>query len=81
MKVADLINKKDYDYISWRISLPGKFDKEGVFVGSCESAGGELIPHDQDFYDKEDEVLSYSEWSKEDMKNGLTVVVGGYCRM
>ena len=75
MTVQDLINKKDYDYISWRLTYPGIPD--GVFAGSCHSINGELIPDDQDYYSPNEEVLKYDEWTQNDIQNGLTVLVEG----
>ena len=77
MTVQDLIDKKDYDYISYRVTHP-EFP-EGVFVGSCHSINGKLIPDDQDYYSPNEEVLSYEEWIYEEngIYNGLTVVVEG----
>ena len=81
MTVQDLINKKDYDYISWRITLPdSNVDyPDGIFVGSCHSVNGKLIPHDQDYYSPDEEVLSYEEWKneKKQVYSGLTVLVEG----
>lgn len=77
MTVKDLVEKKDYDYISYRLDMPGIGD---VFIGSCKFANGELISSDGDnIYYLDDEVLSYEEWSNPDknIKNGLTVVVSG----
>lgn len=77
MTIQDLINKKDYDYISYRVTHP-KFP-EGVWFGTCHSKNGELIPHDQDYYSPDEEVLDYEEWFDEDngIYNGLDVLVGG----
>ena len=77
MTVQDLIDKKDYDYISYRVTHT-EFP-EGVFVGSCHSINGKLIPDDLDYYSPNEEVLSYEEWIYEEngIYNGLTVVVEG----
>ena len=50
-----------------------------MFAGCFKSENGEIIPLDSDSYSKNEEVLSYEEWSnpKQDIKNGLTVVVKG----
>ena len=73
MKIKDLISKKDYDYVSYRVTHP-KFP-EGVFAGSFESKDGIIIPHDQDYYSPDEEVLWYEEWSQDNIANGLTVLV------
>ena len=77
MTVGDLVKNKDYDYISWRVTLPEKVGGGDTFFGSCESKNGELIPHDQDYYSKDEEVISYEEWSSEEVENGLTVIIKG----
>lgn len=77
MTIGDLIKNKDYDYISWRITLPEKAGYGDTFIGSCEGKNGKLIPHDQDHYSNDEEVLSYREWSSAEIKNGLTVIIKG----
>ena len=74
MTIGDLIKNKDYDYVSYRLILP---DGDDTFAGCFASKGGEIIPLDGDIYDKDEEVLSYEEWSKpkDNVQNGLTVVV------
>lgn len=76
MTIGDLVKTKDYDYISYRLTLP---DGEDTFAGCFKSENGEIIPLDDDIYDENEEVLSYEEWSKpeDDIQNGLTVVVRG----
>ena len=75
MTIGDLIKNKDYDYVSYRLTLPNGDD---TFAGCFASKDGEIISLDGDtIYDENDEVLSYREWSKpeEGIQNGLTVVV------
>lgn len=74
MTIGDLIKNKDYDYVSYRLTLR---DGSDTFAGCFASENGEVIPLDGDIYDKCEEVLSYKEWSmtEEGIKNGLTVVV------
>ena len=77
MTIGDLIKNKDYDYISYKITLPKYGD---IFAGCFASKGGEIISLDGDtYYSKEEEVLSYKEWSQpeDNIQNGLTVVVKG----
>ena len=76
MTIGDLIKNKDYDYVSYRLTLP---EGDDIFAGCFASKGGEIIPLDGDIYDENEEVLSYEEWSQpeNDIKNGLTVVVKG----
>lgn len=74
MTIGELIKKKDYDYVSYRLTLR---DESDTFAGCFASKGGEIIPLDGDIYDKDEEVLRYEEWSKSEdgIQNGLTVVV------
>lgn len=76
MTIGDLIKNKDYDYVSYRLTLP---DGDDTFAGCFYSKGGEIIPLDGDIYDKDEEVLSYEEWSspEDNVQIGLTVVVKG----
>ena len=76
MTIGELIKNKDYDYVSYRLTLP---EGDDTFAGCFASKGGEIIPLDGDIYDKDEEVISYEEWSQpeDDIKNGLTVVVKG----
>lgn len=76
MTIGDLIKNKDYDYVSYRLTLP---DNCNTFAGCFASKGGEIIPLDGDIYTKGEEILSYEEWDnpKEGIKKGLTVVVKG----
>lgn len=74
MTIGDLIKNKDYDYVSYRLTLPNDSD---TFAGCFASKGGEIISLDGDIYDKDEEVLSYEEWTapEDDIQNGLTIVV------
>ena len=74
MTIGDLIKNKDYDYISYRLTLPNGDD---TFAGCFASKAGEIISLDGDIYNKNEKVLSYEEWSQSenDIQNGLTVVV------
>lgn len=75
MTIGDLIKNKDYDYISYRLTIS---DVDDIFAGFFASKDGEIIPIDGDtIYDKNDEVLRYEEWNdlNENIQNGLTVVV------
>ena len=76
MTIGDLIKNKDYDYISYRLTLP---DGDDIFAGQLASKNGEIISLDGDVYSKEEEVLSYEEWSQpeDNIKNGLTIIVQG----
>ena len=75
MIIRDLIKEKDYDYISWRVTAPAAVEESDIFFGACKSKNGKLIPLDGDSYCDDEVVLKYEEWSSEDIKNGLTVVV------
>ena len=79
MIVKDLINKKDYDYIEWYITLPEDLGKSEIFFGVSKSINSELISLDGDSYSENETVLNYTEWSDDELgiKNGLTVVIQG----
>lgn len=77
MTIGDLIKNKDYDCVSYRLTL---LNGDDTFAGCFASKDGEIISLDGDtIYDKNDEVLRCEEWSKpeENIKNGLTIVVKG----
>ena len=76
MTIGDLIKNKDYDYVSYRLTLR---DGSDTFAGCFASKEGEIIPLDGDSYSKNEEVLSHEEWNnpKQGVKSGLTVVVKG----
>lgn len=76
MTIGELIKNKDYDYVSYRLTLR---DGSDTFAGCFASKGGEIIPLDEDIYDKDEEVLCYEEWSspEDNVQNGLTVVAKG----
>lgn len=77
MTIGDLIKNKDYDYVSYRLTLQ---DGSDIFAGCFASKDGEIVSLDGDtIYDEKDEVLSYKEWSmpEKSIQNGLTVVVEG----
>ena len=79
--MQDLINKKDYDYISWYLKMPRehleKFGYDNEFFGACHSKDGVLIPDDGDVYYADSKVVSYEEFSNKErgVESGLTVVV------
>ena len=77
MTVKDLIKNKDYDYISWRVTLPEKAGEGDTFFGATRSENGKLISLDGDSYDEDTDVLSYEEWSSVSVNNGLTIVYEG----
>ena len=76
MIIGDLIKNKNYDYVEYRLTIPNGSD---IFAGCFKSENGEIIPLDGDSYSKNEEVLSYEEWSKPeaDIRHGLTIVVKG----
>ena len=79
MTVGDLIKDKDYDYISWRATLPERVGGGNTFIGCTRSENGKLFALDGDIYSEETEILEYREWSDEEdgIKNGLTIVFEG----
>ena len=74
MTIKDLITNRDYDCISLRGIVPEKFGGGDVFFGKCKSINGELISLDGDTYDEKSEVISFQEWSNDNIQHGLTVV-------
>lgn len=79
MTLSNLIKKKDYDFISIRITMPKHISDNSVFMGAAKSINGKLLPLDGDAYDENEEVLMYEEWSCKErgINNGLTVVFKG----
>jgi len=75
MIIKDLIKNKDYDYISVRATPPEGWPEPDMFIGCCKSKDGKLISLDGDTYSDKEVVVSYEEWSDEDVENGLTIVV------
>lgn len=75
MTVRDLLNKKDYAYVEWRVTAPENIvDEEDMLFGYCEVVNGNLISGDGDSYDEDTEVLKYEEWLNLDKKLCLTIV-------
>jgi len=79
MTVGDLIKDKNYDYISWRVTLPEDLGGEDIFFGAAKSENGKLISLDGDSYSECTEIIGYEEWDnpEEGIKNGLTVIYKG----
>ena len=73
--IGDLIKNKDYDYISYRLTMIDK--SQSFFAGCFRSENGKIISLDGDVYSLDEEVLRYEEWDKpeEGINKGLTVVV------
>lgn len=75
MMIGDLIKNKDYDYVSYRLTLS---DGDNAFAGCFSSKGGEIISLEGDnYYNKDEKVLSYEEWvnPEDNIQNGLTIAV------
>lgn len=77
MTLKTLLEKKDFDYIEWRVTAPKGIDVDTIFFGHCMSKNGKLISLDGDNYSEDKEIISYKEWYTRDIKNGLTVIVQG----
>lgn len=76
--LKELINEKDYDYISFRFLYPKDdklYTKDGEYWGCCKSKNGKLIPLDGDSYDNDIELARWEEWSdpQRGIVNGLTI--------
>lgn len=76
--IGDLIKNKNYDYVSYRMTIPDK-DMYSEFCGCFAVKDGEIIPLDGDCYYYSEGVIASEEWEniEEGIKNGLTVVVEG----
>lgn len=75
MTVRDLLDKKDYAYVEWRVTAPENIvDEEDILFGYCEVVNGNLISGDGDSYDEDTEVLRYEEWLTQDKELCLTIV-------
>lgn len=77
LTIKDLISKKDYDYISLRLTLPENAKDNDIFFGVAKSENGNLITLDGDSYEEDSEVVNYEEWTNEEkgIYNGITIVV------
>lgn len=77
MTNKDLILKKDYDYVSYRLTHPN-FSK-GIFAGAFKSENGKIISLDGDVYNENEEVLYYKEFSNKDadVVKGLEILCKG----
>lgn len=75
MTVRELLDKKNYRYVEWRVTTPDYItDQEDMLFGYCEIVDGNLISGDGDSYDEDTEVLRYEEWLSEDGELCLTIV-------
>ena len=79
MTIGNLIEKKDYDYIEWRVTLPERHGGGDELFGCTKSENGKLISLDGDTYSEDTEIISYEEWEDDEkgIKNGLTIVFEG----
>ena len=73
--IGDLIKDKDYDYISYRLTMKDK--SESFFAGCFKAENGKIISLDGDVYSLDEKVLRYEKWDKpeEGINKGLTIVV------
>lgn len=73
--IGDLIKDKDYDYISYRLTMKDK--SESFFAGCLKAENGKIISLDGDVYSLDEKVLRYEKWDKpeEGINKGLTIVV------
>ena len=79
MTIKDLIRNKDYDYVSYRLTVPSNSEYDDIFAGCFRSENGEIHSLDGDSYNELEEVLFYEEWTspEDNVKNGLTIVCKG----
>lgn len=78
--IGDLIKNKNYDYVSYRITVLHKENEDpDIFAGAFKVDSGNIIPLDGDIYDPNKEVIASEEWSdpEDGIKNGLDIVVEG----
>ena len=75
--IGEIINKKDYDYVSYRLWCSGEYGKYGIFAGCFSVKNGEIMPLDGDIYNKNEKVVASEEWTNEEegVYSGLTVIV------
>lgn len=76
MKLKDLIQNEDFDYIEFRETVLDDDGKTSIclFAGACKSIDGKLISLDGDNYSEEIEIMEYKRWSDSIVKKGLTVI-------
>lgn len=74
MILKELIDKKDYDLIKWRITSPVGLEQPDMFFGYCKSENGKIISLDGDSYDENAKIIDYEEWSNEEVTSGLTII-------
>lgn len=65
MKLRDIIEGKDYDFIEVRaICTDGKGARDDVYLGWCASQGGVLVCAEGEDYTPEDEFAGFTEWNE-----------------
>lgn len=74
MKLKDLIQDKNFDYIEFRHRLPEELGDVQIFMGACKSINGKLISLDAKNYSEDMEIKEYKYWSDNIAKKGLTVI-------
>lgn len=74
MSIKDLIEKEDFDFISFRLVLSAE---EDIFAGAAMSEKGKLISLDGDVYSESAKIIKSERWTNEEenIKNGITVWV------
>lgn len=77
MSIKDLIEKEDFDFISFRLVLS---EEEDIFAGAAMSEKGKLISLDGDVYSESAKIIKSERWTNEEenIKNGITVWVEGF---
>lgn len=76
--IGEIINKKDHDYVSYRLWCGGEYGEYGIFAGCFSVKNGEIISLDGDIiYNKNEKVIASEEWTNEEegVQSGLTVIV------
>lgn len=87
MTIRELISKKDFDYIEYRIVLPNrifntkkideKMFKNTAFFGAFKAINGEIISLDGDLYNPDEIILYSEEWQvpERGIESAATIVV------
>lgn len=75
--IGDIIDKRNYDYVSYRLWCDGEYREDGIFAGCFSVKDGIITPLDGDIYNKNEKVIASKEWTNEEegVYSGLTIVV------
>lgn len=74
--IKDFFNK-NYDTVEVRMTVPKECGVKDIFAGLFQIHDGQIISLDGDYYDEDQEVLSFEEWTDDSTESGLTIVIKG----